>query len=195
MTSSSRVRVYMGISFDGFIAGPNHDISWLDESYSAAGDLEPDPDVLDFEGFMSEVGAMLMGRSTYGIVEKFGQWPYGRTPVLVATHRPLVPMVDTIQTAAGPIEELIKKAKDMAGDKDVYVDGGDLVRQALDAELVDEITATFLPVLLGKGIRLFDDLVSRTKLQFVAHRAHKGGLLQVTVRVRTTDSLEGPIPT
>ena len=183
MTSSSRVCVYMGCSFDGFIAGPNHDISWLDESYSADDDLEPDPDVLSFEGFMSEVGAMLMGRSTYGIAEKFGQWHYGDTPVLVATHRPLVPMVDTIETAAGPIEELIKKAKDMAGDKDVYLDGGDLVRQALNAELVDEITATFLPVLLGQGIRLFDDLVSRTKLQFIAHRTHKGGLLQVTARV------------
>ncbi len=68
------------------------------------------------------------------------------------------------------------------GDKDVYLDGGDLV-QALHAGLVDEITATFLPVLLGKGVRLFDDLASRTKLQFVDHRTHEGGFLQVTVRV------------
>ena len=108
--SSSRVRVYMGCSFDGFIAGPDHDISWLDESYSAAGDLKPDSDVLTFERFMSEVGALLMGRSTYGIVEKFGQWHYGETPVLVATHRPLEPIADTIQTAAGPIQELIGRA-------------------------------------------------------------------------------------
>ncbi|MEO2035915.1 MAG: dihydrofolate reductase family protein [Planctomycetaceae bacterium] len=184
--SSSRVRVYMGCSFDGFIAGPDHDVSWLDESYSAAGDLKPDPDVLTFERFMSEVGAILMGRSTYGIVENFGQWHYGETPVLVATHRPLEPMTDTIQAVSGPIQELIERAKDMAGGRDVYVDGGDLVRQALNAGLVDEITATFLPVLLGKGVRLFDDLASRTKLQFVAHRAHAGGFLQVTVRVRTT---------
>ena len=52
----------MGCSFDGFIAGPDHDISWLDESYKATGDLKPDPAVLTFESFMSEVGAMLMGR-------------------------------------------------------------------------------------------------------------------------------------
>ena len=135
---------------------------------------------------MSEVGAILMGRSTYGIVEKFGQWHYGETPVLVATHRPLEPMAGTIQTAAGPIQELIERAKDMAGDKDVYLDGGDLVCQALNAGLVDEITATFLPVLLGEGVRLLDELTSRTKLQFVAHHAHEGGLLQVTVRVQKT---------
>lgn len=184
--STSPVRVYMGCSFDGFIAGPDHDIAWLDESYSANGDLEPDPDVLTFEKFMSEIGAMLIGRSTYDIVEKFGKWHYGETPVLVATHRPLEPMADTIQTAAGHIQELIEKAKDMAGDRDVYLDGGDLVRQALNAGLVDEITVTFLPVLLGKGIRLFDDLASRVKLQFVDHRVYKGGFLQVTARVRAT---------
>ena len=44
MSASSRVRVYMGCSFDGFIAGPDDDISWLEESYTADGDLEPDPD-------------------------------------------------------------------------------------------------------------------------------------------------------
>jgi dihydrofolate reductase len=132
---------------------------------------------------MSEIGAMLMGRSTYGICAQYGQWHYGDTPVLVATHRPLEPMDPTIQTAAGPIEELVAKAKTMAGDKDVYLDGGDLVRQALNAGLVDEITATLLPILLGKGIRLFDDLVSSTRLQFVGHRTHEGGMLQVTARV------------
>jgi len=72
----------------------------------------------------------------------------------------------------------------------VYLDGGDLVRQALNAGLVDEITTTFIPVLLGQGVRLFDDLASSTKLQFVAHRAHEGGLLQVTVRVRSNGRLE-----
>lgn len=50
--SSSRVRVYMGCSFDGFIAGPEHDISWLDDDYSAVGDLQPDPEVLSFERFI-----------------------------------------------------------------------------------------------------------------------------------------------
>lgn len=190
MSSSSRVRVYMGCSFDGFIAGPDHEISWLNESYAAAGDLEPGPEGLGFEQFMGQIGAMLMGRSTYGVVEKFGQWHYGETPVLVATHRPLEPLADTVQTAAGPIEELVDRAKAMAGDRDVYLDGGDLVRQALDAGLVDEITATLLPVLVGRGIRLFDDLASTTQLQFVSHSAREGGFLQVTARVLKTGRQE-----
>lgn len=186
MPSLSRVRVYVGCSFDGFIAGPEHDIAWLDEDYAAAGDLPPDSAALTFEKFMSEIGVILMGRSTYGIVEGFGHWHHGKTPVLVATHRPLEPMVETIQAVAAPIGELISKAKEMAGGKDVYLDGGDLIRQGLNAGLVDEVTITYLPVLLGQGVRLFDRLVSRTKLQFVAHHAHEGGFLQVTARVRDT---------
>ena len=54
--SSPRVRVYMGCSFDGFIAGPEHEIAWLNESYDSDGDLEPGSHVLTFERFMSEVG-------------------------------------------------------------------------------------------------------------------------------------------
>ena len=130
---------------------------------------------------------MLMGRSTYDTVENAGQWHYGTTPVLVATHRPLAPIAESIGSAAGPICELIAKAKELALEKDVYLDGGDLVRQALQAELVDEITTTFLPILLGKGIRLFDNLESRAKLQFVNHSALEGGMLQVTARIRKNE--------
>ncbi len=183
MSASSRVRVYMGCSFDGFIAGPDDEIDWLEASYRAAGDLEPDADALTFDRFMSQIGAMLMGRTTYEVVQKHGQWHYGNTPVLIATHRPLEPMADTIQTVAGPIEDLIVKTKDVAGDKDVYLDGADLVRQALNADLVDEITVTLLPILLGTGVRMYDGLASRTRLQFVAHHAHDGGFVQVTARV------------
>ena len=181
---SPRVRVYMGCSFDGCIAGPNHDISWLNQSYASQGDLDPDTNALSFQEFMSQIGCMLMGRSTYDVVEQFGEWHYGETPVLVATRRPLTPMANSIQTVAGSIDELISRAKAAAGEKDVYLDGGDLVRQAMQAELVDEITITFLPVLLGRGIRLFDDLDARTRLQFSNQAVHEGGMLQVTARVQ-----------
>ena len=87
MSTTSRVRVYLGCSFDGFIAGPNDDLSFL---HAPAPEGSPDPadsDALGFEDFMAQVGAMLMGRKTYEIVAAMGVWPYGVTPVLVATHR------------------------------------------------------------------------------------------------------------
>jgi len=179
----SRVRVYMACSFDGFIAGPGDDLDWLHRDRSAPGDLPPDPRALRFEAFMGQVGAMLMGRGTYDAVEKMGQWVYGETPVLVATRRPLTPMAPTVQAVQGDVAALVDRALELAGDRDVYLDGGDLVRQALNADRVDEITATFVPVLLGSGTRLFDGLLASTDLQFVSHRAYGQGLLQVSARV------------
>ena len=78
-----RIRVYMGCSLDGAIAGPNHELSFLHGHATTPGNA------LHFEDFMAQVGAMVMGRSTYDMVEGMGVWPYGDIPVLVATHRPL----------------------------------------------------------------------------------------------------------
>lgn len=186
MSHSARVRVYMACSFDGFIAGPEHDISWLHQDHSKEGDLPKAPDALEFDAFMSQVGAMLMGRATYEVVAPMaaqGPWIYGELPILVATRRPLEPVVASVCAAQGTIEELIERAKALAGDKDVYLDGGDLVRQALDAGLVDELTITFVPILLGRGIRLFEGLHTPRALQFSAHRAFGGGMLQVSATV------------
>ncbi len=184
MTEGSRVRVYMASSLDGFIAGPDNELGWLERDHSAPGDLPADPQALGFAAFMAEVGSMLMGRTTYDTVEGLGQWIYGETPVLVATRRPLQPVASTVQAVAGDIAELIAQAKALAAGKDVYLDGGALIRQALDAGLVDELTISYVPILLGAGIRLFDGLASSSSLQFTSHRAMEGGMLQVRAQVR-----------
>ncbi len=188
---SSRVRVYMACSMDGFIAGPDNDLDWLQADHTAPGDLKPDPEALGFEDFMAQVGAMLMGRTTYDVVEGFGAWPYGDTPVVVATRRSLNPVSPTIETAAGDIKQLIDRARSLAQGKDIYLDGGTLIRQALDEALVDELTITMVPLLLGDGIRLFDGLTTRSSLQFVSHRMYVGGMLQLTLRPRPKEGDAG----
>ena len=75
-------------------------------------------------------------------------------------------------------------ASKAAGEKDVYLDGGDLVRQALGAGLVDELCLTFLPLVLGRGIRLWDGLERRTDLRFDPPVMHGRGMVQVTARRR-----------
>jgi dihydrofolate reductase len=181
--SGSRVRVYLGCSLDGCIAGPEHDLSFLNE-------FAPDPDAapggLGFDEFMAQIGALLMGRRTYQVLLDWNAWHYGERPVLVATHHalPAAPRGGRARAVQGPIEELVAQAKAAAGDKDVYLDGGDLVRQGLDAGLVDELCLTFLPVVLGRGIRLWDGLMSRNDLRFEAPAIHGGRMVQVTARVQ-----------
>ncbi|MEM6990930.1 MAG: dihydrofolate reductase family protein [Myxococcota bacterium] len=185
---AGRVCVYMACSLDGFIAGPDHDIAWLTADYSGPDALPAEPGALDFEPFMAQVGALLMGRGTYDVIEPMDAWGYGETPVLVATRRALNPKRETVRAVSGSIEEVVAEAKTVAGDKIVYLDGGDLVRQALDAGLVHEMTITFVPVLLGGGVRLFDGLVARRRLRFSGHHALGGGLVQLRAQVLAADA-------
>lgn len=173
----SRVRVYLGVSLDGYVAGLDHDLSWLDDFAPAA---DTPTDGLTFPDFFAQVGALLMGRGTYDVVAGFDvPWPYGDTPVLVATSRPLEGAPAPVTPVSGTVEELVAQAKRAAGDRDVYLDGGALVRSGLDAGLVDELCLTVIPVLLGAGVSLWGGLTRRTDLKFTAHHDY-GGLVQLT---------------
>jgi dihydrofolate reductase len=184
MSDSSRVRVYLGCSLDGCIAGPDNDLSFL----HAPGPADPppaDPEALAYPEFMAQVGAMLMGRTTHDVVASMPiDWPYGDTPVLVATTRPLEDRPETVRGITGDIGTLIAQAKEAAGAGDVYLDGGALVRQALAAGLVDELCLTILPVILGRGVRLFDGLEQSTLLEFTGQCRSAGGMVQLTARPR-----------
>lgn len=183
MSASSRVRVYMACSLDGFIAGRDDDLSWLEPPSDGAEASAAPSSALEFDAFMSQVGAMLMGRRTYDVIAAMGQWIYGDVPVLVLTHRDLAPVAETVEPVAGTIEEVIALAKERAGSKDVYIDGGNLIQQALNAGLVDELVLTIVPILLGEGIRLFDGLVSRQRAVFESHHRHGQGNLQLTIQL------------
>lgn len=169
---AGRVRVFIACSLDGFIAGADDDLSWL-----------PPPGADDFghAAFMAAVGAILMGRRTYDVVTGFDPWPYGEVPLLVATTRALVPAVPTVRAVAGPIAGLVHDALAAAAGRDVYLDGGELIRQALDAELIDELIVTVIPVVLGAGLPLFAGVGRRHALTLVDHRV-AAGLVQLTYR-------------
>ena len=185
--TNSRVRVYLGCSLDGCIAGPDHDLSFLMEA--AESSEEDSGEGLGFEAFLEQVGALLMGRRTYQVLLDHDAWHYGNRPVLVATHYPLppAPQGGTARPVEGPIEDLVAEARSAATGRDVYVDGGDVVRQALDAGLVDELCLTILPVILGRGIRLWDGLASRHDLRFDPPTRHGRGMVQLRARVSQSE--------
>jgi dihydrofolate reductase len=174
---SSRVRVFIASSVDGFIAGENNDLSWLPPP-------QPNGDDLGFSALLSEVGALLMGRATYDVVAAFdGEWPYGSRPVLVATHRSLSAKVSSVRAVSGSIDALVRDALSAADGRDVYLDGGALIRSALDAGLVDEMVVTQIPVILGRGHALFAGCASRHRLELVECTARSGGLVQCRYRL------------
>lgn len=175
--TTGRIRAFCATSLDGFIAGEDDDLSWLPP---------PDPGGSDhgFAAFLSRMGAMLMGRRTYDVVVGFDvPWPYGDLPVLVATHRPLVPAAPTVRAVAGDVTAMVEEARRTAGARDVYVDGGDLLRRTLDAGLLDELTVTVVPMVLGRGIPLFAGVRTRHSLVLRSESAHPQGLVQLTYDV------------
>ncbi|MGI9018167.1 MAG: dihydrofolate reductase family protein [Euzebya sp.] len=172
------------MSLDGRIAGPDDELGWLEEPRPRAVD-SPLPTAggewLTFEGFTADVGVMLMGRRTFDVVADFDEWFYGDLPVIVATNRPLPAEIPpTVTGAAGTVHELVSAARALSQGRDVYVDGGRLVSAVLDAGLLDELTTTVLPTILGPGIGLFDALAGPHHLDLTNVAINQGGAVQLT---------------
>lgn len=122
---------------------------------------------------------MVMGRKTYETVLPFDSWPYGTKPVFVLSSRPLAPAPKGAvveQVSGTPQEILAQLAK--RGIQHVYVDGGQTVQAFLRAGLIDHITITRVPVIIGSGITIFGALGQDILLRHLATRQYPSGLVQ-----------------
>ena len=123
------------------------------------------------EDVSSRVGAIVGGRWTY---EAAGHWgdknPWG-VPFFIVTHRPdEQPAGDEFVFVAG-VDDAIERAREAAGDKDVHLMGGaEIIRQALEAGLVDELSIIVAPVVLGGGKRLFEGFTESVELEHLGVR-------------------------
>jgi len=111
-------------------------------------------------------GAVITGRGTY---EAAGHWgdknPWG-IPVFVVTHRPEEQPPGDEFVFVGGLSEAIARARAAAGDKQVHVmGGGQIIRQALAAGVLDELSIIVAPVVLGGGKRLFDGFTGSVELE------------------------------
>ncbi len=165
-----RTAAFLGMSLDGFIAGPKGELDWLERQGGP-------PEELGFAPFLAEVDLVLMGRATWEIVRAFPAWPYGEKPVAVLTHRPAAGAHGERFLSGAPGELLGRLESE--GVRRVYVDGGAVVSQFLAAGLLDELTTSVLPVVLGAGIRLFQETGPERWLVLQEHRAWPSGLVQL----------------
>jgi dihydrofolate reductase len=119
----------------------------------------------------SRVGAVVGGRWTYEAAEHWGdENPWG-LPFFIVTHRPEEEPEGGGFTFVSGVTEAVERAKDAAGNKDVHVMGGaDVIRQALGAGLVDELSIIIAPVVLGGGKRLFEGFSSFLDLEHLGVR-------------------------
>jgi dihydrofolate reductase len=188
-----RTHVFVGASLDGFIAGPNDELEWLSGGQSDGPSSGPSEGQAEahksFRAFFAQIGAVLMGRRTYDVVSSMtGPWIYGETPMLIATSRPLAAGRPSVRAVRGSIAELVEQARAAAGERDVYVDGGRLIRSALDAGLIDEITVTIVPIVIGAGIPLFAGVARHHPLELIGQRTIAGAAVELKYRPRRRSS-------
>lgn len=164
-----RVRVFVGVSIDGFIARPDGGLDFLTgfETGEDAG----------YEAFMAGIDALVVGRATYDQVCGFPTWPYAGKRLIVLTHRPLDPRHG--ETAhAGPLAPLCA-ALAAEGVRAIYLDGGVAVRQGLDEDLVDDLTITTVPRTIGAGRPLFGGAPTLRAWTLAGVRSFASGMVQV----------------
>ncbi len=162
--------LYMSMSLDGYIAGPN------DEPGNPGGDgfmrlhdwfgVAPDSGMLDE---MNATGAVLVGRRTAEQADHY-QGNHHGVPIFVPSHRPPAPTVAAyplVTYVTDGIASAMAQAKAAAGERDVLVHGADTAQRALEAGVLDELQIHQIPVLFGGGRRLFEVLPSRVELEIV----------------------------
>ena len=167
--------VFCGVSVDGFIARPDDTFDFL-----SVGEGESEDEPHGFTEFLSSVDVIVMGRRTFEVVRDLGHIGlYGDKPVIVLSSRTLeLAAVDpTIEQMAGTPSAIAAQLKER-GWKHAYVDGGITIQRFLDGGLIDRITITRVPVLIGQGIPLFGKLPHDVRLLHVATRSYKDGMVQ-----------------
>jgi dihydrofolate reductase len=120
---------------------------------------------------VSRLGAVVAGRTTYEASDRWGgENPWG-LPFFIVTHRPEEEPEGGAFAFVSGVEEAVEQARHAAGEKDVHVMGGaDVIRQALAAGIVDELTIIVAPVILGGGKRLFEGFPHSVELEHVGVR-------------------------
>jgi dihydrofolate reductase len=165
-----KASVFIATSLDGFIARPNGDLDWL----PPGGGEEH-----GYDAFIATVDALVIGRKTFETVLAFDTWPYGEKPVFVLSTRPLAPAPSeaVVERMSGAPAEIVSQLG-ARGVEHVYVDGGITIQRFLQAGLIQRLTITRIPVLLGAGIPLFGALERDVVLRHVGTRQYASGLVQ-----------------
>lgn len=168
--------LYMSMSLDGYIADSNDYLggddghrlhNWFAPNGQYVEPAEPVGELIDE---MKACGAVVAGRRTAELMDHWGG-DHNGLPIFVPSHRPAPPPArwgyPLVTYVTDGIASAMKQAKAAAGDRNVHVVGGYVAQTALEAGVLDELQIHQIPVLLGGGRRLFDELPSLLELEIV----------------------------
>lgn len=170
--SKRKLILYISMSLDGFIADAKDNLDFLSQ-------VEKEGEDYGYHEFTSTVDTVIIGRKSYEKVLSMGfDYPHTEKKVYIITKSKRLD-IGSFEFYSGRIQELISMLKKMPG-KDIYCDGGaQLANEIFRNKQFDEIIISIIPVLLGKGIRLFDNERPIQQLQVVSIKNFEKGLVQL----------------
>lgn len=173
--------IMMAMSLDGFVARSDHTLDWLEKQATEGEDH-------GFEAFQESVDVIVMGSGSFRTVLGFGEWPYVK-PVVVLSRS--LASEDVPENLRDKVEittlkpEALMKAFAERGFQRVYIDGGAVIRSFMKATLIADMKISIVPILIGEGIRIFDDSRGDTDLELVSIEKFPSGLVDLVYKVKT----------
>jgi dihydrofolate reductase len=169
------IQLFIATTLDGFIARENGSIDWLLEL--------PNPSNTDhgYNDFIKDVDIIVMGRKTYDDLLGYGgEWPYGDRITYVVTknqdYKPKTANTFILRnidlTTISQVRTESKKNIWIAG-------GGEIITQFMNENAIDEMTISIIPLILGKGIRLFGGLLHETEFDFLKAESFETGVVNL----------------
>ena len=146
--------VFIATSIDGYISDKTGGLDWLNAIPN------PENDTMGYVEFMETVDALVMGRTTFETVCGFDvDWPYTKPVFVLSTTLKELPESHKGKAflVKGTLMEILDHIH-TKGFPRLYIDGGITIRNFLEADLIDEMILTTIPILLGGGSSLFSEL-------------------------------------
>lgn len=169
MKNRPKISIYIATSIDGYIARKDNSLDWLDR----VGGYEED---YGFQELLNSIDALIIGRKTYEIATTVPD-PYPGKRVIVLSNS-LDSVRQGMELYRGDLTELAAKLYD-EGIKHVWVDGGTTLSQFLSLQMVDAMTLSIIPVILGSGISLFHTINKEISCRLASSQSYPSGLVQL----------------
>lgn len=169
---SRKVILYISMSLDGYIATKDNSLDFLSL-------VEKENEDYGYFDFVKSVDTVIIGRKTYEKVIDLGyEYPHTDKDVYIIT-RTEKPSIGNFKFYTGELTKLVADIKCQSG-KNIYCDGGaEIVNELLKNNLIDEFIISVIPVLLGEGIKLFNDGRPELRLKLISTKQFEKGLTQL----------------
>jgi dihydrofolate reductase len=180
--------VYIATSVDGFIAKKDGGVDWLHTAGNGK-EITGEHADMGLNDYLSSVDCMIMGRKCMDMISSMnltpGQWFYGNLKIIVLSNtikEAPENLKGKVEMYSGDLLTLISNLEN-EGHKHAYIDGGTTIQEFINLKLINEITITKAPILLGEGIPLFGKIFKDIKLEEAQTIAFPNDFIQLKYKV------------